>query len=251
MSVNIYSHSTGSRGSKALSEALKAKRIRHQNSNYRGGIDKVVINWGSPNLPPEVLKSNVLNFPECVALAINKLDFFNNLRLGDTRTPPFTSNPETAKTWLKEGKTVVARTMLRASAGRGIVLMNKPEDFVQAQLYTEYVKKADEYRVHVFNGEVLDYQRKARNTEVSDDEVNWQIRTHDNGFIYMREGVQPPQDVINQAISAVKDLDLDFGAVDVIWNAKKQEAYVLEVNTAPGLEGTTLQKYTEAFKGVL
>jgi D-alanine-D-alanine ligase-like ATP-grasp enzyme len=41
---------------------------------------------------------------------------------------------------------------------------------------------------------------------------------------------------------------LDFGAVDVIWNEKEDKYYVLEVNTACGLEGTTLDKYVEQFR---
>ena len=46
--------------------------------------------------------------------------------------------------------------------------------------------------------------------------------------------------------AAIKALGLDFGAVDIIYNEAEDQHYVLEVNTAPGLEGTTLQKYTEA-----
>ena len=42
-------------------------------------------------------------------------------------------------------------------------------------------------------------------------------------------------------------IDLQFGAVDIIWNEKENKCYVLEINTAPGLVGTTLTKYTEAF----
>ena len=39
---------------------------------------------------------------------------------------------------------------------------------------------------------------------------------------------------------------LKIGAVDIIWNELENKCYVLEINTAPGLEGTTLVKYTEA-----
>jgi D-alanine-D-alanine ligase-like ATP-grasp enzyme len=44
---------------------------------------------------------------------------------------------------------------------------------------------------------------------------------------------------------------LDFGAVDVIYNRAQDKAYVLEVNTAPGLEGSTLDNYVEAIQKVL
>ena len=41
--------------------------------------------------------------------------------------------------------------------------------------------------------------------------------------------------------------NLDFGAVDLIWNEHENKCYVLEVNSAPGIEGTTLQQYVTAF----
>ncbi|MCS5737426.1 hypothetical protein, partial [Herbiconiux daphne] len=43
---------------------------------------------------------------------------------------------------------------------------------------------------------------------------------------------------------AMAAVGLDYGAVDIITN--REEAWVLEVNTAPGMEGVTLEKYTAA-----
>ena len=60
-----------------------------------------------------------------------------------------------------------------------------------------------------------------------------------------------PNDVIHQATMAVGCLQLDFGAVDVIWNEAQKRAYVLEVNTAPGIEGTTLMRYASAFSSAI
>ena len=93
-------------------------------------------------------------------------------------------------------------------------------------------------------------QRKARRLDVPDEEVNWKVRNHDNGFIFQIEDFDLPEDCEKQAIAAVEALDLDFGAVDVVYNGKEQKAYVLEVNSAPGLSGTTLDKYVEVFDGV-
>ena len=45
---------------------------------------------------------------------------------------------------------------------------------------------------------------------------------------------------------AIKVLGLDFGAVDIIYNKQEDKWYVLEVNTAPGIYGTTLDKYVNA-----
>ena len=41
-------------------------------------------------------------------------------------------------------------------------------------------------------------------------------------------------------------------ALDILYNQKYQKAYILEVNTAPGLEGdSTLVSYVEGFKRYL
>ena len=87
-------------------------------------------------------------------------------------------------------------------------------------------------------------KRKRRET---DNEVDYQIRNSANGWVYCRDDIITPHpDIGRAAIRAVNVLGLDFGAVDVGWNEHNQEPSVYEVNTAPGLEGTTLDKYFEA-----
>ena len=48
------------------------------------------------------------------------------------------------------------------------------------------------------------------------------------------------------AVKAVNSLGLDFGAVDICED-EEGNPYVFEVNTAPGIEGTTVEKYHTAF----
>ena len=47
------------------------------------------------------------------------------------------------------------------------------------------------------------------------------------------------------AIKAVQALGLDFGGVDIV-ETPDGTGYVIEVNTACGLHGTTITKYCEA-----
>jgi hypothetical protein len=96
----------------------------------------------------------------------------------------------------------------------------------------------------VFDGRAIDVQQKRRRRE--DDDVNYQIRNADNGWVYCRGGVVAPQCVVDAAISAVAALGLDFGAADVGYNMHYNLATVYEVNTAPGLEGHTLDVYRNA-----
>ena len=157
--------------------------------------------------------------------------------------PEFTTTRSTAEAWADEGYTVFCRTLTRANSGRGIRIAENADQVVDAPLYTKYIKKKKEFRVHVFQNEVLDVQEK----RLSSDAVStgFLIRNRANGFVFCREDVVEPTSLRATAVNAVAALGLDFGAVDVIWNEKQDKCYALEVNTAPGLEGTTLDKYTD------
>jgi D-alanine-D-alanine ligase-like ATP-grasp enzyme len=144
-----------------------------------------------------------------------------------------------------EGATVFCRTLTRAHSGRGIHIATAPEQIVDAPLYTKYIKKQKEFRVHVFKNKVIDLQEKRRSTDSPDS--SFLIRNHANGFVFCRDDIVEPAPLRITAILAVKALGLDFGAVDVIYNHHYEACYVLEVNTAPGLEGTTLESYSKAF----
>lgn len=245
----IYLQNPNSEGGRALAQSANLRRIRHENSTFRGGPRKVVVNWGSSSIPEQVSQNGtrIINRPEAVSNSANKLNFFRTV--SDDLTVPSTTEHAVALSWLEEGSTVIARTVLNGHSGNGIQIMvpNDPSTFIQAPLYTKYVKKRDEYRIHVCNGRVISVQRKALSEELLNGrEPNWLIRNHSNGFVFAREGVEAPQDVLDKSIEAVRQLGLDFGAVDIIYNTRHARGYVLEVNTAPGLVGTTLTDYTNA-----
>lgn len=223
------------------SRGLNSRLIRLDSSSYRQNRHDLVINWGTTG-------QDGLNNPLAVERATDKRLTLHALSNAGIACPDYSTDREEAVNWLEEGSGVVCRTLARASAGKGIVIAGSQEELVDAPLYTRYIKKVEEYRVHVFNGRVIDVQRKARSTDVPDEQVNWQVRTHANGFIFAREGVELPVEAQALCIDAVAALGLDFGAVDIVYNAKKNQYYVLEINTAPGLEGQTLISYADAIQ---
>ncbi len=74
------------------------------------------------------------------------------------------------------------------------------------------------------------------------------IRVYNRGWVFTRNGVLLPDAVKLASVAAVKSLCLDFGAVDIGYRISTGKAAVFEVNTAPGIEGTTLKKYAAALK---
>jgi hypothetical protein len=241
----MYPYKMYSRGGRALAKALGLLRVYPKKWKPKPG-DKI-LNWGSSVIPQMwrhldfvYNPNNWINFPSCVATASNKLKTLEELAYAGASYPPFTTDSLEAEDWLLEGNTVVVRHLLRSHSGNGIVVLNSGDEVPEAPLYTLYKKKKEEYRVHAFKDKVVDVQQKKKKKGV---EIQNQIRNYQNGWVYCRDGINPPQEVLNQGILACNALGLDFAAVDIGWNEKLGEATVYEVNTAPGLVGTTVEIY--------
>ena len=239
----IYPYKQGSASAKLLSQALGGKVLKLVGSKYKPRLGDYIINWGNSNLP-EFDFYNVLNLN--TRLASDKLISFRVFKDFDVSVPGFWTSKADIPL---EAFPVVCRTVLNGHSGRGIVIAKTPEELVEAPLYTKYIKKKDEYRVHCFKGRAIFVQRKARRLDVA--EPNWHIRNVAGGFVFaLQEIEEVPEQVIDQAILAVGALGLDFGGADVIWNEYQGKAYVLEVNTAMGLEQRSADFYAQAFENL-
>ena len=243
MSYKVYPYKQGSASAKVLAGSLEGKVLKHVGSKFRPKRGDVVINWGAGDVP-NFLPATVLN--KDVSNAQCKLRTFNRLKEKEISVPPFCTTKKEA-----EGLNfpVVCRTKLRGHSGDGIVIAEKPEDLVQAPLYTQYVKKKDEYRVHVYRDNTFFIQRKARKLDV--EEPNWKIRNLAGGFVFVEVPAKDvPADVLDSAVRTIDALGLDFGGVDVMWNENERKAYVLECNTACGLEERTAENYANVLRNI-
>lgn len=259
MDTFLYPYKDGSASAKALSQALGIKRIRRTGSRFSPSNKKTVINWGSSVFPFDEGLCNTLNKPHLVSLSTNKLGFFVDQQNNGNEelVVSWTTDGAVVSQWLGEGKVVVARTKLTGHSGEGIVLLEGADaEIIDAPLYTLYVPKKDEYRAHVYRRkdgttEVFDIQRKAKRNDVAKEEANYRIRNLAGGFIYARQELNVPECVEDVALKVFEQAGLDFGAVDIIYQDRQNRAYALEINTAPGLSGTTLDKYVQMFKEAL
>lgn len=252
--IRIYPYKQGSKSAKALAETVNGKVLKLQGSKYKPRDGDVVVNWGASNVPdfgPATVLNKDVSIAQCKMASLIKMH-----QLG-VRVPDFVTkgqnriNPNRTvyQAAGDMGFPIVCRTKLRGHSGDGIVIANNDDELVDAPLYTKYVKKKDEYRVHVMQhgdycGAFL-IQRKARKLDVEN--PDWQIRNLAGGFVFTEvDMADTPEDVITQACAALKALNLDFGGVDVLWNEKEGKAYVLETNTACGLEERTAERYKSA-----
>lgn len=251
-----YAMSSGS--SKVLAQALECKRIHIKRNTYRGFSNHVVINWGSQKQLPSLNNCHsVLNHPRYIRNASHKLTSFKLLTEAGVPTMAYTTSRNQAYRWLNENMAVFSRTLLSANSGKGIVV-NKVEDrYIEpAPLYTQEFKKTREYRVHIFQGQlVCIQQKKLKASENRSEEPDNYVWNHDKGQrVFARFNVDMTDDLKQELIDissrAIEALSLDFGAVDIGWN-EEEGCKVFEVNTGFGLVGTTIEDWKKVFTNYL
>lgn len=242
MTLKIFPYKLGSLSAKRLARALRVHRVGHY---YNAKRSDVIINWGNSAPPHFKWLNDDLNKPHAIALASNKINTFVELVCkGFDHLPKFTTELNDAIDWCNNGNVVYCRTTVTGHSGRGIVIASNSNELINAPLYTVKTKHRDEYRVHIFKGRAIDVQKKKRKLGFNGTSSN--IRNYTNGWIYARSDVAIPNMLCPIAIQAVNLLGLDFGAVDIGHRIIDNKFFVFEVNTAPGLEGTTLDKYAKA-----
>lgn len=240
----LYPYKLGSRSVNLLRDALPAHKVR-PDGQYRYREGDVVINWGNSTVPTwltEEAMDGMLNLPQLVGVASNKLRCLQHLESDGVPTVPFTTDPVVASEW----PLVYARHILQGHSGEGIELVHEGTQVPVAPLYTKGLQNNGEYRVHVMNGQVIDYRKKVRHEGDVPLPEQENIRTLGNGWVYRRDGLRRLERVEELALRAIESIGLDFGAVDII-NDQDGNVFVLEVNTAVGLEERTLETYVNSF----
>lgn len=230
-----------SQSAKDLVEGLGASRLRHFDglSCWTGrkrvtltSADRVIC-WGSflPSLGEDI---PILN----AGLSTNKFLQLRTLATSGIATPPAAAS--------KFSSTALPR--LKFHSG-GSDLLTPPE---KPEFWVEKLPFVSEYRIHSFAGKSIRAGVKVPREgfrEVPERQfrpgaglVHPWIRSFDAGWRVQYDGFRSDKKMRVLAHAAVKTLGLTFGAVD-IGKLSNGTYLVLEVNTAPGLEGGTLTAY--------
>lgn len=247
MSYILYTNSTSVTG-RQLRDALDIKggtlipQERHD----------VLIRWGSVERVPKKPR-RVINSRNSILLSSNKLEALRIMRDRNVHTPEvFTHIPPIG----------IFPVLGRASnhmQGRDIVLCMQLSDAERTlqggdiSHFTRYIPTKAEFRVHVFEDEILKISEKIL-TEEAQYNINmpW-VRNVNNGYTFRNVRRLNPDMLAlmeNLAVRAVRAIGLNFGAVDIILG-DDLNLYVLEINTGPSLSDASLEVYVELFNRLL
>lgn len=252
--VGIYRRRQYSNGDyKNLARALACCCVVN---NMRSTPDvRFVLNVGRTTVPrwfnPDTM--DWINDPTRISNASDKLRCF--MLLEDYAVPclPWTIHPEVAEDWFRYPDTIVyARTSIRGTRGSGIIVCRTLDELPMAPLYTLGRPDREEYRVHVFEGQVIDVTKKKRlgskkREERGMGEPDMDIRNLKNGWIFARQDINPSEQLKQACIDAVDACGLTFGGVDV-FQYPDGSAEVCEINTSPAMMGTTINRYADAIR---
>ena len=246
---------------------------------------KTVIGWGTKiNDKTEFAKNvKVINHPNSILNNRNKYGALEKLRDAGVPVAKFmkvdqvvdTDLPVIGRTnWHQGGKgfwTCPTMTLVNNAANEG------------AGYFQKLIEIKDEYRIHVFGNKVIYSVKKVKRgnmkeafvaqnkekieaiaakndvtlaTETVDyvlkqvakqhKEPDMIIRSNTRGWKFSRITTIAPN-LRDAVTSAAKALGLEFAAVDCCIDAKG-DVYIIELNSGPGLKGSVLAAYIEAFK---
>jgi hypothetical protein len=183
---------------------------------------------------------------------VNKLAQYKWFKQQGISALEFTTDSAVAGKWIVDGHVVIARHTLTGSQGHGIEICDGNNGVPQhCPVYTKYKPKKREFRVHIFKNTVVTIVEKRRKNNWQGDKKDAKIRNLANGYVFCQD-VQLTEALrarIEQvSLAASKVCGSDFRGVDVAYNEKNDDVFVIEVNSAPGIEGSNVQKYIQVMK---
>lgn len=269
--VYIQAYKQASEGAKTLQSNLLAAQgavtrcWRRNNTDFPDTVvvaetvikNCLMINWGTASsdfgfLPPKA--GYFLLNGNGVKVCQNKLNFFRIYSQSQTlNLPSFWTDRRRVESFIENTNrngepVIVERHHLTGHSGQGIRLIKEKIELRDAPLYVQYIPKAAEYRVHFFKHpgmetEFFVQQKRMRRDAPVVGGGMFKIRNHANGWVFCHNEVDENPRVLEQAKNFSQVTDLDFGAIDIIYTQRSDRATILEVNTAPGLEGETGKWY--------
>lgn len=225
----------GNTAKKVLQGHLKEHGIKVMSSqtlDYMAhyNVDAPVICWGhsvrtTPNLNGKV---NSLNKYEAM------IAFIKN---GVSTPVVFDAHPFHIRTQMKTNPFPWLARNISHIGGKDIIPVRTYEEAMaqvgRKDFFSVFVPTRTEYRVWVFRDKAFAVYDKEFKGE---GEYEGFQRNHDFGFKFVKKDeLLATTSLTKPAIKAVKALNLDFGAVDVILG-KNGGIYVLEVNSMPGID---------------
>lgn len=246
-----------------LLDTLNAKGLQFKGVTNPDAIRNVtnqdfLVRWGnssSQEIDQLFGPRRVMNLSAAIRRNTNKLLCFDIFRQAGIQCPKVYRTKHEITTFPVLGRDINHRSGLDiviidgSNRGRNDMSKVPNKDF-----YVEFLKSSQEFRVHVFDGQVVRVTRKVFRGVNKDGQVvinQGKIKNDIYGWGHANVNIENVSQVYkNICINAVKAIGLDFGAVDLLIDLAGRP-FALEINTCPSLNQIGLDIYSGAIESRL
>ena len=235
----------------------KGHEVKILNRKYPKDPEYLCVNWGQTR--PHPFNKDVINNPLAVNYYSSKIRFYSliinhydDLITEDFKLLRLVKKKGVAEIFLNNGYNIFARQYTSSHGGKGITHHTPGDVLPEAKYYTvglphetkaEYFNRYIECRAHVVtdpNGVFWCQKRKMSDTKMQEYGFTYDpyIRSYKNGWVFsydVDEAVDT-ESIEEHLVYFVKEFGLDFVAADLIFDKEEECWYLLEINTAPGLD---------------
>jgi glutathione synthase/RimK-type ligase-like ATP-grasp enzyme len=233
----LYSGRSSKTGRDLLNKFKPLSRKAFRKRTEKRFNTDVILRWGSTETFNKLRGRLELNTLEAVRNASNKLIMMQKLVEANIPTAEILFNPyNQSQDVIDNYRDDNGGFFIRGSNDsiRYDDSINPNDKYISKPI----VNKRREYRVHVFNGEVIAIYEKIPNDE------NVKLFKSYNCHFELKniENCRLTEQDKQVCIDAVNKLGLLFGGVDLMRD-KNKKVFVSEVNSAPALNGTNIDRY--------
>jgi len=244
--VILYSNKSSKTGKDLLAKfSTVARKAFRKRTNKRYAAD-LVLRWGSTEEFPRLTSRVELNTLEATRNASNKKVMMQKLVEAGISTPDvlfaqdFPLLREDLQELLEDYKNEEGKFYVRGANQE----VRYTDTLRSGDLYVSrpIPNKRREYRVHVFDGKVVEIYEKVAREGTENVRI---CKAHNCDFkLRDKENCRLSQADQQMCIDAVNALGLVFGGVDVL-RCKDQRTFVSEVNSSPALNTLNIERYFE------
>ena len=190
-----------------------------------------IINWGRSDAPDN---EKVINKGCYVAKSVDKAQYLKDLNSNHVSCPPVTREGTRADhgSWVLRPNT--------HEEGNDFHIHNCEEDgsLIVDEGYhaTRFISPTREYRIWFAGNRYMTAKRIPRPSEDETDETcrsKW-------GYRFVEDNFPGAIELCNKARQVVP---LQFGAFDILWATEERKWYILEVNSAPSLDHSSVRSF--------
>lgn len=207
---------------------------------------RILVRYGNARISDRIARDTDINSPESIIRMSNKHRLSDYLVNTDITVPKYFSYIGDKR--IPDGITLpfLFRERLRRG-GRDIIFCENKENLPrQDGFLVPYFETSREYRVHVLFGEVQKVFRKMPPLGFLPEQNALAIRSSYFGWYYSHSNLDQvlcAESLVSTCKEVAKVLGSAFCGIDIAWSRIIKKWIVWEVNSAPSLNGSTLNLY--------